>query len=112
MNLGKLTYKEKSLSVITSVVTEGRPHIEDTTVCAIRTVNDAVEFFEPVSNQPQKVTLTRELLRSAKMAYASYRQILDRDKEAKERQLKQQELTKAEKKILERERKIKEQHLC
>ena len=36
-------------------------------MCAIRTVKDAVEFFDPVSNQPQKVPLTRELLRSAKM---------------------------------------------
>ena len=85
-------------------MTEGRPHIEDGTVCAIRTVNDAVELFDPVSNQPQKVPLTRELLRSAKMANASYRQRLDRNKEAKERQLKQQELAKAEKKRLERER--------
>ena len=37
------------------------------------------------------------------MAYASYRQRLDRDKEEKERQLKQQELAKAVKKRLERE---------
>ena len=51
----------------TSVVTEDRPHIGEATVCAIRTVKDAVEFFDPDSNQPQKVPLTRELLRSAKM---------------------------------------------
>ena len=59
---------ERSLSVNTSVVTEARPHIGKATVCAIRLVKDAVEFFYPVSNQPQKVPLTRELLRSAKMA--------------------------------------------
>ena len=69
--------------VETSVVTEDRPHIGEATVCAIRTNKDAVEFFDPVSNQPQKVPLTRELLRSAKMAYASYRQRVDRDKEEK-----------------------------
>ena len=63
-----------------------------------------LEFFDPVRNQPLKVPLTRELLRSAKMAYASYRQRLDRDKDENERQLKQQELAKAEKKRLERER--------
>ena len=57
-------------------------------MCAIRTVKNAVEFFDPFNNQPQKVPLTRELLRSAKMAYASYRQRLDKDKEEKERQLK------------------------
>ena len=45
-----------------------------------------------------KIPLTRELLRSAKMTYASYIQRLDRDKEEKERQLKQKELAKAEKK--------------
>ena len=75
---------ERGLSVITSFVTEDRPHLGEATVCAIRTVKDAVEFFDPVSNQPQKVPLTRELLRSAKMAYASYRQRLDRDKEKRE----------------------------
>ena len=68
---------------------EDRPHIGEAIVCATRTVKDAIEFFDPVSNQPQKVPLTRELLRRAKMAYASYRQRLDRDKEEKERQLKQ-----------------------
>ena len=89
---------ERGLSVNTSVVTEDRPHVGEATVWAIRTVKDAVEFFDPVSNQPpQKVPLTGELLRSAKMAYASYRQRLDRDKEEKERQLKQKELAKAEK---------------
>ena len=62
---------ERSLSVNTSVVTKGSPHIGEATVCAIRTVKDAGEFFYPVSNQPQKVPFTRELLRSAKMAYGS-----------------------------------------
>ena len=95
---------KRSLSVNTRFVTEDRPHIGEATMCAIRTVKDAVEFFDPLINQPQKVPLTRELLRSGKMAYASYRQRLDSVKEEKERHLKQQELAKAEKKIQERER--------
>ena len=41
---------ERSLSVNTSVVTQDRPHIGEATVCAIRTVKDAVEFLDPVSN--------------------------------------------------------------
>ena len=45
---------ERSLSVITKIVTEDRPHIGEATVCAIRTVKDAVEFFDPVSKKPQK----------------------------------------------------------
>ena len=90
---------ERSLSVHTSVVTEDRPHIGEATVCSIRIVKDAVEFFDPISAQPQKVPLTRELLRRAKMAYASCRQRLDRDKEELERQLKQQELTKLKRKV-------------
>ena len=98
---GEECHVERSLSVNTSVVTDDRPHIEEATVCAIRTVKDAVEFFDPVSNQPQTVPLTRELLRSAKMpATDKSRQ---GHKEEKESQLKQQELEKAEKKRLERE---------
>ena len=38
---------ERSLSVNTTVVTEDRTHIGEATVCAIRTVKDAVEFFDP-----------------------------------------------------------------
>ena len=45
---------ERSLSVNTNVVTEDRPHIGEATVCAIRTVKDAVELLDPVSNQLQK----------------------------------------------------------
>ena len=60
---------ERSLSGNTSVVTKDRPHIGEATVCAMK----AVEFFYTVSNQTQKVPLTRELLRSAKMAYVSYK---------------------------------------
>ena len=43
---------ERSLSVNTSVVTEDRPTIGEATLCAIRTVKDAAESFDPVSNQP------------------------------------------------------------
>ena len=53
---------ERSLSVNTSVVTEDGPHAGEATVWAIRKVKDAGEFFDRVSNQPQKVPLTRELL--------------------------------------------------
>ena len=34
---------ERSLSVKTSVVTEDRPHIGEATVCAVRTVKDAIQ---------------------------------------------------------------------
>ena len=81
---------ERSLSVNTSVVTEDRPHIGEATVCAFRTVKDAVQSAIILKKSPS--------LRSAKMAYASYRQRPERHKEEKERQLKQQELAKAEKK--------------
>ena len=43
---------ERSLSVNTSVMTKDRPHIGEASVCAIKTIKDAVEFFDPVSNQP------------------------------------------------------------
>ena len=74
---------ERSLSVNTSVVTEDRSHIGEATVCAIRTVMNAVEFFDPVSNL-KKFASQESSLESAKMAFASYRQKLDRDKEEKE----------------------------
>ena len=45
---------ERSLSVNTSVVTEDIPHIGEATVCAIRTVKDAVNIFDPVSKSTFK----------------------------------------------------------
>ena len=50
----KFVILQHLLSVNTSVVTEDRPLIGEATVCAIRTVKDAVGFFYPVSNQPKK----------------------------------------------------------
>ena len=40
---------ERSLSVNTNVVTEDRQHIGEAALYAIRTVKDAVEFFDPVN---------------------------------------------------------------
>ena len=47
----KFVILQHLLSVNTSVVTEDRPHVGEVTVYAIRTVKDAVEFFDPVSQQ-------------------------------------------------------------
>ena len=47
----KFVILQHLLSVYTSVVTEDRPHIGEATFCAIRTVKNAVEFLDPVSQQ-------------------------------------------------------------
>lgn len=79
---------ERDLSLNTSFVTEDRPAIGKRTICATTTVKDTVKFHDPISHQPHKVPLTRKILRSAKMAFSTYRQRLDHEKEEKERQLK------------------------
>ena len=50
----KFVILQHLLSVNTIVVTKDRAQIGEATAVAIKTVKDAVENFNPVSNQPQK----------------------------------------------------------
>ena len=73
---------KRSLSVNTSVVTEDRPHIGEATVCAI-TANQNSQGCSRVLLSSQKSTSKSSPHKRAKMAYASYRERLDNNKEEK-----------------------------
>ena len=65
-----------------------------------------MRFFDPISNQVEKINITKELKRSVKFAHAAYKEHLE--KERKEKQRKREEAQKekgiAEKAQRERER--------
>ena len=72
-------------------------------------LNSYLKQMMLISNMERCKFVILQHLLSNSHNYASYRQRLDRDKEEKERQMKQWELVKAEKK---KTRKRKEKHLC
>ena len=47
-------------------------------------MKEAVRFFDPVSNQPEKIIITDDMQRSVKSAHAMYREWLKREKEEEE----------------------------
>ena len=69
---------ERSLSINNRVVTKDRSDLGEETVVGLRTVKDAVHFFDPVNNQPEKIPITKELKASVRSSYAGYRANLKR----------------------------------
>ena len=71
---------ERSLSVNTKVVTKERASLNERTIVGLHVVKEAVRFFDPVSNQPEKIIITDDMRRSVKSAHAMYRERLEREK--------------------------------
>ena len=75
---------EHSLSVNTKVVTKERASLNERTIVGLCVVKEAVRFFDPVSNQPEKIIITDDMLKSVKSDHAMYREWLEREKEEEE----------------------------
>ena len=52
---------ERSLSINARVVTKERCALGDTTICGLRSVKDAVRFYDPVGTQPEKIPVTKAM---------------------------------------------------
>ena len=50
-----------------------------------RVVKEAVRFFDPVSNQPEKIAITDNLRRFVRNAHAAYKERLEREREDEEK---------------------------
>ena len=50
-----------------------------------RVVKEAVRFFDPVSNQPEKIAITDDLRRFVRNAHAAYKERLEREREDEEK---------------------------
>ena len=71
-------------------------------------VKEAVRFFDPVSNQPEKIAITDDLSRFVRNAHAAYKERLEREREDEEK--KRQEVQRM-KEISEKAKKEKERLL-
>ena len=99
---------ERSLSVNTAIVTRERTLLSENTIIGLRVIKEAVRFFDPVSNQPEKIAITDDLRRFVRNAHAAYKERLEREREDEEK--KRQEVQRM-KEISEKAKKEKERLL-
>ena len=62
---------ERSLSVNARIVTEGRTLLNERTIIGLHVVKDGVKFFDPVSNRPEKIIITKDKCTSVKICPCS-----------------------------------------
>ena len=97
---------ERSLSINARIVTQERASLGEKTIVGLHVLKDAVRFFDPVSNQPERIPITQDLKQSVKLAHSAYKECLEAEKreEAKriEEAQKQKEMTEKEKREKER----------
>ena len=71
---------EHSLSINAGVVTSDRPFLSNMTIVGTHVVKEAVRFYDPVSNQPEKIIIIKELRRQVRSAHALYKEHQSRGK--------------------------------
>ena len=76
---------ERSLSVNAAIVTQKRTLLSENTIIGLHVVKEAVRFFDPVSNEPEKIAITDDLRRFVRNAYAAYKERLKREREDEEK---------------------------
>ena len=109
LTLGQTNAKsERSLSVNAAIVTQERTLLSENTIIGLCVVKEAVRFFDPVSNQPEKIAITDDLRRFVRNAHAAYKERLEREREDEEK--KRQEVQRM-KEISEKAKKEKERLL-
>ena len=57
------------LSVNAAIVTRERTLLSENTIIGLRVVKEAVRFFDPVSNQPEKIAITDDLMKHSLLLY-------------------------------------------
>ena len=97
---------ERSLSINAKVVTSDRPFLSNETIVGTRVVKEAVRFYDPVSNQPEKILITEELKKQVRSSHALFKEHQEREK--RKRKERRKKMRKEEKGILEKKKKERE----
>ena len=97
---------EKSLSINARVVTSDRSALGEVKITGLRTVKEAVRFYDPVNGQPKNIAITKELKRSVRSAHTAYQAGLKAERQEEERKREEAEQNKNE---AERIQKAKEE---
>ena len=90
---------ERSLSINARVVTSERSALGEVTITGLRTVKEAVRFYDPVNGQPENIAITKELKRSVRLAHIAYQARLKAEKLEDERKREEAEQKKEAQRI-------------
>ena len=74
-------------------------------IIGLHVLKDAVRFFDPISNQPERIPITQDLKQSVKLAHLAYKECLEAEKREEAKRIeaqKQKEMTEKEKREKER----------
>ena len=74
---------ERSLSINARIVTQERASLCEKTIVGLHVLKDVVRFFDPVSNQPERIPITQDLKQSVKLAHSAYKECLEAEKREK-----------------------------
>ena len=67
------------------VVTKERSRLGEQTVVGLRLLKDTVKFHDPVNYRPEKILVTKEMRKSARLAHSAYKARLDEEKEERKK---------------------------
>ena len=97
---------EGSLSINARIVTQERASLGEKTTVGLHVLKDAVRFFDPISNQPERIPITQDLKWSVNLAHSAYKECLEAEK--REEAKKDRRSSKAKRKMTEKEKREKE----
>ena len=80
---------ERSLSINARIVIQEKASLGEKTIVGLHVLKDAVRFFDPVSNQPERIPVTQDLKRSVNLAHSAYKECLEAEREKKQKGKKQ-----------------------
>ena len=78
------------------MVTSERSALGEVTITGLRTVKEAVRFYDPVNGQPENIAITKELKKSVRLAHTAYQARLKAEKLEEERKREEAEQKKKE----------------
>ena len=96
---------QRSLSINARVVTSDKSALGKVTITGLRSVKEAVRFYDPVNGQPENIAITKDLNRSVRSAHTAYQARLKAERQEEERKREEAE----QKKEAERIQKAKEE---
>ena len=83
---------ERSLLVNKNLLKDNRPALHPDTMKGLRYAEDAVCFHDPVQRRPEKVPITKQMMKAVKSVRASYTVYLEDEKKKQADEKKQKEL--------------------
>ena len=96
---------ERSLSLNGNIVTKDRCSLKEQTITGLRSVKEAVRFYDPQNNRPEKIPMTSTLKQAVRASHQTYTVRLEDERDRKIKRDQEEQKRKEEKEQVEKEKK-------